>query len=151
MKKILRSLIVILALVLILVPAALAASLVLYSAERTALATTLATDLSTGHLKIYSGTYATGTLLADLTLPSMSGANVSTGVLTFPAITQVNASQTGTAAYFILFKTDGTTEVCHGDVSTSGRHRQPQHHQHRQRRPGVHHQRHPDRAGGDLT
>ena len=96
------------------------ASLVLATAERTALATQLATDLSAGHLKIYSGTYDTGTLLADLTLPSMSGANVSNGVLTFPSITQVNAGETGTAAYFKLQKADGTTEVCHGDVGTSG-------------------------------
>lgn len=96
------------------------ASLVLATTERTALATQLATDLSAGHLKIYSGTYNTGTLLADLTLPSMSGSNVASGVLTFPAITQVNASQSGTAAYFVLQKSDGSTEVCHGDVSTSG-------------------------------
>ena len=96
------------------------ASLVLSTAERTALATQLATDLSAGHLKIYSGAFDSGTLLADLTLPAMSGANVSNGVLTFPAITQVNASQTGTAAYFKLQKADGATEVCHGDVGTSG-------------------------------
>jgi len=120
MKKIIRSLMVILALVLFLVPAVQAASLILPSAERTALATTLATDLSAGHLKIFSGTYDTGSVLVDLTLPSMSGANVSNGVLTFPAITQVNATATNTAAYFKLFKADGTTEVCHGDVGTSG-------------------------------
>ncbi|MGA2159851.1 MAG: hypothetical protein ABSG90_11620 [Dehalococcoidia bacterium] len=73
-------------------------SFILDTVERTSLGTTLATDLSGGTLKIYSGAYATGTLLATFTLPSLSGSNVSGGVLTLPAIAQVNAVAPGTAA-----------------------------------------------------
>ena len=96
------------------------ASFVLPTAERTSLATKLNDDLDAGHLKIYSGAYDSGTLLVDLTLPAKASNTVANGVLTFGAISQVNATQTGTAAYFKLFKADGTTEVAHGDVGTSG-------------------------------
>jgi hypothetical protein len=94
-------------------------SFILDTVERTSLGTTLATDLSGGTLKIYSGAYATGTLLATFTLPSLSGSNVSGGVLTLPAIAQVNAVAPGTAAYFTLSDSGGT-ERAHGDVATSG-------------------------------
>jgi hypothetical protein len=96
------------------------ASLVLPNAERTALANQLNTDLSNGKLRIYSGTYNTGTLLVELTLPASGSNSVTNGVLTFGAIAQANATQSGTAAYFIMTKSDGSTEVCHGDVGTSG-------------------------------
>jgi len=96
------------------------ASFVLPNAERSSLATKLNDDVDTGYLKIYSGTYDTGTLLVSLPLPAKASNSVVDGVLTFGSITQQNATATGTAAYFKLFKTDGTTEVAHGDVSTSG-------------------------------
>jgi hypothetical protein len=96
------------------------ASFVLPTSERTSLANKLNDDLDAGHLKIYSGAYDSGTVLADLTLPAKANNTVANGVLTFGAITQVNASASGTAAYFKLFKADGTTEVAHGDVGTSG-------------------------------
>jgi hypothetical protein len=106
--------------------AAQAASFVLATATRTALAADSAGGgglnqlLDTGVLKIYSGSYDTGTVLVSLTLPAKASNSAVNGVLTFGAITQQNASETGTAAYFKLFKSDGTTEVAHGDVSTSG-------------------------------
>jgi hypothetical protein len=96
------------------------ASFVLPTAERTSLANKLNDDLDAGVLKLYSGAYDTGSVLVSLNLPAKASNSVANGVLTFGAITQQNATATGTAAYFKMFKTDGTTEVCHGDVSTSG-------------------------------
>jgi hypothetical protein len=120
MKKVIRSLILTIVVALVLSQAALAASLVLPTVERTSLATALNTDVSSGKLKIYSGAYDTGTLLVSLTLPASGSNSVANGVLTFGAITQQNATQDGTAAYFKIFKSDDATEVCHGDVGTSG-------------------------------
>ena len=100
-------------------------SFIIKVGERTTLATSLATDMSAGHLKIRTGgapgveNAETGTLLVDWTLPSMTGDNVSNGVLTFPAVTNVNASATNTAGYFRICKADNTTAVAEGDVGTS--------------------------------
>lgn len=82
----------------------------------------IASDISGGHLRIYTGTdpgagnAATGTLLVDWTLPSMGSGNCSGGVLTFPTVTNVNASNTGTAGYFRIVGTAGTYD---GDVGTA--------------------------------
>jgi len=125
MKK-MKAFLIALSLLLIGAGAAQAASFVLATATRTALANDAAGGggmnelVNNGYLKIYSGSYDTGTLLVSLTLPAKGSNSVNSGVLTFGAIAQQNASQTGTAAYFKILKSDGTTEVAHGDVSTSG-------------------------------
>lgn len=77
-------------------------------------------------LRIYNGSRpATGgaatTLLAELTCGSPFAAAASGGVLTANAITQdSSADATGTATWFRLVASDGTTHVIDGDVGTSG-------------------------------
>jgi hypothetical protein len=77
-------------------------------------------------LRIYSGTRpATGgtatTLLAELTCGTPFAAAAVNGVLTLGAITQdSSANATGTATWFRIVQSDGTTFVLDGDVGTSG-------------------------------
>lgn len=77
-------------------------------------------------LRIYDGTRpATGgtatTLLAELTCGTPFAAGASSGVLTAGSITQdSSANATGTATWFRLVKSDGTTHVMDGNVGTSG-------------------------------
>lgn len=77
-------------------------------------------------LRFYSGTRpATGgtatTLLAELTCNATFAPAASSGVLTLNAITaDSSANATGTATWFRIVKSDGTTFVMDGDVGTSG-------------------------------
>jgi hypothetical protein len=77
-------------------------------------------------LRIYSGSRpATGgtatTLLAELICNATFAPASSSGVLTLNAISQdASADSTGTATWFRIVKTDGTTHVLDGDVGTSG-------------------------------
>jgi hypothetical protein len=77
-------------------------------------------------LRIYDGTRpATGgtatTLLAELTCNATFAPSASGGVLTLNAITQdSSANATGTATWFRIVKSDGTTHVLDGSVGTSG-------------------------------
>ena len=77
-------------------------------------------------LRIYNGTRpATGgaatTLLAELTCNATFAAPAAAGVLTLNAITQdSSANATGTASWFRIVKSDGTTFVLDGDVAASG-------------------------------
>lgn len=77
-------------------------------------------------LRIYDGTRpATGgtatTLLAELTCNATFAPAASGGVLTLNAITQdSSANATGTATWFRIVKSDGTTFVMDGSVGTSG-------------------------------
>lgn len=77
-------------------------------------------------LRFYSGTRpATGgaatTLLAELICNATFAPAASGGVLTLNAITSDSAADnTGTATWFRIVKTDGTTHVMDGDVGTSG-------------------------------
>lgn len=82
-----------------------------------------------GLLRIYSGSrpatvgtaLSGNTLLAELTCATPFAAGASSGVLTFGTITQdSSADATGTAVFFRLFKSDGTTAVADGSVGTSG-------------------------------
>lgn len=79
-----------------------------------------------GLLRIYDGSRpATGgtatTLLAELTLGSPFAAGAAAGVLTANAITgDTSANATGTATWFRIVKSDGTTHVLDGSVGTSG-------------------------------
>lgn len=90
---------------------------------------TITTDVGTsGLLRIYDGTppasanaaLSGNTLLVTLT-PSATFAPAATGgVLTANAIGTVNAIATGTASFFRLLRSDGTTVVLQGTVGTSG-------------------------------
>jgi hypothetical protein len=77
-------------------------------------------------LRIYDGSRpATGgaatTLLAELTCGSPCAAAASGGVLTANAISDdSSADATGTATWFRLVASDGTTHVMDGDVAASG-------------------------------
>jgi hypothetical protein len=80
---------------------------------------------TTAKLSIYSGTQpATGgtatTQLSQHTCNATFAPAASGGVLTLNAISNVNAGASGTASWFRLFKTDGTTIVMDGTVGTSG-------------------------------
>jgi len=78
-----------------------------------------------GKLRIYDGSRpATGgtatTLLAELTLNATFAPAASSGVLTLNAITtDASADATGTATWFRITKSDGTTHVLDGNVATS--------------------------------
>ncbi|HEU4854394.1 MAG TPA: hypothetical protein VFS89_03800 [Nitrosospira sp.] len=77
-------------------------------------------------LRIYSGSRpATGgaatTLLAQLTCNATFAPGASSGVLTLNSITQdSSADATGTATWFRIVKSDGTTHIMDGNVGTSG-------------------------------
>lgn len=80
-------------------------------------------------LRFYDGTppasanaaLSGNTLLAELTAGSPFAPAASGGVLTANSITQdSSANATGTASFFRLYKSDGTTVVMQGTVGTSG-------------------------------
>ena len=77
-------------------------------------------------LRIYSGTRpATGgavtTLLAELVCSATFAPAAAGGVLTVNAVADdSSADGTGTATWFRLVQSDGTTHVLDGDVGTSG-------------------------------
>ena len=86
---------------------------------------------NSGSLAIYAGTQPAlngsitgGTLLATLSLSStaFSSATASSGTASAAAnpITSATAVATGTAAYFVLYASNGTTVVATGTVGTSG-------------------------------
>lgn len=84
--------------------------------------------LNSGYLRIYSGSQpATAdtaitdqTLLAELTFGATAFGAASAGVATANAITKdSSANNTGTAAWFRAWKSDGTTPVFDGSVGTS--------------------------------
>lgn len=84
---------------------------------------------NTGILRIYDGTQpatadtaiTTQNILAELTMSATAfGASVA-GVATANAITpDSSANATGTATWFRMFKSDGTTAVFDGSVGASG-------------------------------
>lgn len=79
-----------------------------------------------GLLRIYDGTRpATGgtatTLLAQLTMTDPSAPAASNGTLTLSAITaDSSADATGTATWFRIVQSDGTTHVMDGSVTATG-------------------------------
>lgn len=84
---------------------------------------------SSGLLRIYDGTppasanaaLSSNTLLAELALSSTFAAGASSGALTASSITQdSSANATGTASFFRIYKSDGTTCIMQGTVNTSG-------------------------------
>src|SRR5689334_2272930 len=108
----------------------MAINLKLPAAYRNTIADTFTTRAGNAALlRIYSGTQPASadtalsgnTLLAELTCASPFAGAASGGVLTASAITQdSSADATGTATFFRLVKSDGTTVVADGSVGTSG-------------------------------
>jgi hypothetical protein len=105
---------------------ALKYSTTLRNAQLDAITTAVGTS---GILRIYSGSRPanvaaaiTGTLLAECVCnASAFAAAASGGVLTASAIADdSSANASGTASHYRLFRSDGTTAVIDGDVSTSG-------------------------------
>lgn len=105
---------------------ALSYSTALRNAQLDAITTAVGTS---GYLRIYSGSRPanvaaaiTGTLLAELVCnASAFAAAASGGVLTANAISNdSSANATGTATHYRIWKSDGTTAVIDGNVSTSG-------------------------------
>lgn len=84
---------------------------------------------NSGKLRIYSGTQPANadagiggaTLLAELVMNATAFAGAAAGVATANAITQdASADATGTAAWFRVWKSDGTSPLWDGSVGTSG-------------------------------
>lgn len=80
-------------------------------------------------LRIYNGTrpanantaITSQTLLVELTCNATAfAAAASGGVLTANAISNGTAAATGTASWFRLWQSNGTTAIMDGDVSTAG-------------------------------
>lgn len=105
-------------------------ALKLSATARTNQMTQLNTDIGAScKIRIYNGsrpanvgTAISGqTLLAELTGNASGFGTASAGDLTAAAITSDTAADaSGTASWFRIFKSDGTTAVCDGDVATSG-------------------------------
>src|SRR5882672_3953107 len=98
------------------------------SALRTAQATAIATEAGSGaQIKLYTGTQpasvaaaATGTLLGTLVVAGTFG-TAATGVLTFNTVTSdTSADNPGTAGWFRVMKSDGTTGVLDGAITATG-------------------------------
>lgn len=98
------------------------------STVRTTWGTDLASDAGTSALlRIYTGaapatcaTAASGTKLAELTCNATQFGTASGGVLTVSSITSNTAVATGTAGYFRVYDSAGTTCKIQGTVATSG-------------------------------
>jgi hypothetical protein len=104
------------------------------AARRAAMLDTITSAASSGKLRVYSGsqpadadaTIGAATLLAELTMGATAfGSATSTAstnsVLTANAITSdTSADATGTAAWFRLWQSNGTTPILDGTVGTSG-------------------------------
>jgi hypothetical protein len=85
--------------------------------------------LANGKLRIYSGTQPTNpdtaynehadeVLLAEITLPSPAGTE-SNGVITLGTVASVSVTTGGTAAWFRILESDGTTALWDGSVGTA--------------------------------
>lgn len=103
---------------------ALQLSVACRNAEADAITTT---EGNAGKLRIYTGsapadcaTAASGTLLSEHTLGTPFAPGASGGVLSPTLPANVNAGNTGTAGYWRVYKSDGTTCVAQGTAGTSG-------------------------------
>ena len=99
------------------------------AARRNAMLDNFTTALNSGYLRIYAGSVPAdadaalggATLLAELPLNATASAAASSGSATFNAITSdSSADATGTASFFRLFASNGTTVIAQGGVSTVG-------------------------------
>lgn len=81
-----------------------------------------------GQVRVYSGSVPANadaalggaTLLATLTFSNPSGAASSGGVFTASAIASGTCAATGTASFYRILKSDGTTVVSQGTVTATG-------------------------------
>lgn len=97
-------------------------------ASRNAMLDSLAALANNGYLRIYSGsqpatpeTSASGTLLAELRFGATAFDAAADGAIEANAITaDASADSTGTAGYYRVLKSDGTTALWDGTVATSG-------------------------------
>lgn len=88
----------------------------------------LAPHANSGFIRIYTGTIPAtpetapaGTLLAELTFNATAFGAAAAGVITANAITSdSSANATGTAGWYRALKSDGTTALWDGTVSTAG-------------------------------
>jgi len=96
------------------------------NAEMDAVTTRVGTS---ARLRVYNGTrpanpgtaITTQTMLVELTCNATAFAPAASGgVLTANAISNGTAAATGTASWFRLFQSNGTTAIVDGDVGTSG-------------------------------
>lgn len=81
------------------------------------------TIYSNANAKPANANTALGTqaVLATFTLPAFGSNTVSAaGVITFGAISNVTAAASGTASWFRILASDGTTVVCDGTVGVTG-------------------------------
>lgn len=83
--------------------------------------------LNTGYIRLYTGTQpatadtaiGSQTLLVELRFNATAFGSAAAGVSTANAITSGTAVATGTATWFRVLKSDGTTAVFDGSVGTS--------------------------------
>ena len=96
------------------------------NAEMDAVTTRVGTS---ARLRVYNGTrpanpgtaITSQTMLVELTCNATAFAPAASGgVLTANAISNGTAAATGTASWFRLFQSNGTTAIIDGDVGTSG-------------------------------
>ena len=86
------------------------------------------TPTNSGKLRIYDGVMPTDSntalsgnnLLAELTLNATAFPAPSGGVLTANAVSSGTAAATGTASFFRIYSSNGTTVISQGSVGTSG-------------------------------
>jgi len=99
------------------------------TANRNRAADAVTARANNGSLRIYAGTppadanaaLSGNTLLAELAMGATAFAAASAGVATANAITaDASADATGTATFFRVLETDGSTVVFQGTVGTSG-------------------------------
>jgi hypothetical protein len=101
----------------------------LANATANAAANAIGALCNSGILRIYDGTIPTNAntavgaqvVLAELTLNATAFPTGTNGVITANAITQdTTANATGTATWYRLFASNGTTVIMDGTVGTSG-------------------------------
>ncbi len=91
------------------------------NAIETEAGTTPVLKIKTGAQPATCATADSGTVLATLTLPSDWAGDAAAGAKALAGTWQdTSADNTGTAAHFRLYKSDGTTCVMQGSVGTSG-------------------------------
>lgn len=101
----------------------------LAAARKNEMLDAIADNCNSGKLRIYSGSVPANadaalggaTLLAELTMNATAFGAASGGTITANSITaDTSADNTGTASFFRVLQSDGTTVVYQGTVSTSG-------------------------------
>lgn len=98
----------------------------LANAQASRAADAVTARLNSGYLRIYSGSQPTDadtalgaqTKLAELRFNATAFGAASNGVAAANAIVSDTATVAGTAAWFRLLESDGTTVVCDGSVGT---------------------------------